>query len=70
MPGHSTSLLPDLRRLETTFVTTGSVRPGRTLVRSGLLGLVERYLDQRATTEAALSVAALGPLAVAPAPSG
>jgi len=58
-------LLPDLRRLDATFVTTGSVRPGRTLVRSGLLGLVERYLDQRATTEAALSVAALGPLVVA-----
>ena len=37
-------LVPDLRRLDATFVTTGAVRPGRVLVRSGLLGLVERYL--------------------------
>jgi putative ABC transport system permease protein len=58
-------LLQDLRRLDATFVTTGAVRPGRVLVRSGLLGLVERYLEQRTTTEAALSVAAIGPLAVA-----
>ena len=58
-------LEPDLRRLDATFVTTGAARPGRVLVRSGLLGLVERYLGQRTTTEAALSVAALGPLAVA-----
>ena len=60
----------DLRRLGSTFATTGSVRPGTPLLRTGLLGIVERYLDQRATTEAALSVAALGPLAVAIAAVG
>ncbi len=60
----------DLRRLGSTFATTGTVRPGTPLLRTGLLGIVERYLDQRASTEAALSVAALGPLAVAIAAVG
>ena len=67
----STSLLPDLRRLDDRRSSRPARSdPGETLVRSGLLGLVESYLDQRATTEAALSVAALGPLAVAAGPSG
>ena len=35
----------DLRRLGSTFATTGSVRPGTPLLRTGLLGIVERYLD-------------------------
>ena len=38
---------------------------GRILYRSGLLDVLERYAAQRTATEAALSVAALGPLAVA-----
>jgi putative ABC transport system permease protein len=63
-------LLPALRRMETSFSTTGVVRAGTTVVRSGLLGLVESYVAQRATSEAALSVAALGPLAVAAAAVG
>jgi putative ABC transport system permease protein len=63
--GQLGTLVPDLRRLDTAFSTAGSVRPGSTQVRSGLLAIVERYLDQRATSEAALSVAALGPLTVA-----
>jgi putative ABC transport system permease protein len=63
--GQLGTLVPDLRRLDTAFSTTGAVRAGSTLVRSGLLAIVERYLGQRATSEAALSVAALGPLTVA-----
>ena len=38
---------------------------GSTIARTGLLDVVERYLGQRATSEAALSIAALGPLTVA-----
>lgn len=63
-------LTDDLRRLGSAFATTGSVRPGTPILRTGLLGIVERYLAQRASTEAALSVAALGPLAVAIAAVG
>jgi putative ABC transport system permease protein len=63
--GQLGTLVPELRRLDTAFSTAGSVRPGSTQVRTGLLPIVERYLDQRATSEAALSVAALGPLTVA-----
>ena len=55
----------DLRRVEAANSTTGALRPGATQFRSGLLDIVERYLNQRASSEAALSVAALGPLTVA-----
>ena len=58
-------LAADLRRVGAANATTGALRPGSTQFRSGLLGIVERYLDQRASSEAALSVAALGPLTVA-----
>jgi putative ABC transport system permease protein len=63
--GQLAPLEADLRRLDTEFSTTGAVRQGSTLVRSGLLGIIQRYLHQRATSEAALSIAALGPLTVA-----
>src|SRR5919109_2049045 len=59
--GRLETLVPDLRRLETTFSPSQSARGG-VLYRSGLLGLIERYLDRRASTEAVLSVAAIGPL--------
>ncbi len=58
-------LVPDLRRVETSFATSGALAPGSTIVRSGLLDIVGRYLGRRTTSEAALSVAALGPLTVA-----
>ena len=58
------TLVPDLRRLETMFgSTTGT--PGDLVYRSGLLGLVDRFRSLRAVTQATLSIAALGPLAVA-----
>ncbi len=62
--GQVTQLRPDLRRLETTFGTTGA-GAGRLLYRSGLLDIVERFVTRRAATEATLWVAAMGPLAVA-----
>lgn len=63
--GQLGALVPDLRRVAASFATVGAIRPGSTVVRSGLLDIIEKYLDQRATSEAALSVAALGPLTVA-----
>jgi putative ABC transport system permease protein len=58
-------LVGDLRRLETTYSTTGATRQGTTLVRTGLQGIVDRFLTARRTTEAAVTLAAIGPLAVA-----
>jgi len=63
-------LSQDLRKLRSTFTASVFGRPGTTALQTGLLGVVERYLGQRATTEAALSVAALGPAAVAIAAVG
>jgi putative ABC transport system permease protein len=62
--GRLETLVPDLQRLDTAFGTNrGGL--GNTVYRSGLLEAIERYEDQRAASEAVLSVAALGPLAVA-----
>ncbi len=58
------TLIPDLRRLDAAFGADRSV-PGRPVYRSGLPDVIERYRAERATTEAVLSVAAIGPLAVA-----
>ncbi len=62
--GRLETLLPDLRRLDTTFgSTTGT--PGDLVYRSGLLELIDTFSQRRATTEATLAVAAMGPLVVA-----
>jgi len=60
-------LEPDLRRMETDFITGGSElsRPGSVVMRSGLLALVERYQAERSATAAVLSIAAIGPFALA-----
>ena len=63
--GSLDALVGDLRRVEAANSQTGVLRPGSTQFRSGLLNSIERYLDKRSTSEAALSVAALGPLTVA-----
>jgi putative ABC transport system permease protein len=63
--GRLDTLVPDLRRLASTYTTVGSVRTDSISLRSGLLGIIERYRAQRMTTEAALSLAAIGPLVVA-----
>jgi len=62
--GRLVALRPDLRRLESSFATTGGAN-ARLLYRSGLLDVVERFDTRRTATEAALWVAAMGPLAVA-----
>ncbi|HEY7701536.1 MAG TPA: FtsX-like permease family protein [Candidatus Limnocylindrales bacterium] len=58
------AFVADVRRLDTTYGTNRGGF-GRVVYRSGLLEILDRYADQRASTEAVLSVAALGPLAVA-----
>jgi putative ABC transport system permease protein len=62
--GKLATLVPDLRRLDSVFGTNRST-PGSVVYRSGLLDIIDAYLERRAATEAVLSVAALGPLAVA-----
>jgi len=60
-------LEPDLRHMESDFLTGGSElsQPGSVLLRTGLLALVDRYLAERSATEAVLSIAAIGPFALA-----
>ena len=65
--GQEEELTTGLERLETQFQTTGSDASVATgvVLRSGLLAIVERYHEQRAATTAVLSVAAIGPFALA-----
>ena len=62
--GRLERLVPDLRRLGTTFSPSGS-GPGGVVYRSGLLDIIDAYQRRRTSTEAVLSVAAIGPLSVA-----
>ncbi|MGH2477522.1 MAG: hypothetical protein ACRDIL_19895, partial [Candidatus Limnocylindrales bacterium] len=55
----------DLRRMQAVFPVGGGSSDGRVLFRTGLLEIVDRYRTERAVTEATLTVAAIGPLAVA-----
>jgi len=65
--GQVPALLADLRRVQSDFVTGSSElsRPGAVVLRTGLLDLVERYQAKRAASEAVLSIAAIGPFALA-----
>jgi putative ABC transport system permease protein len=63
--GQVPALASDLRRLKTAFETQGAVDTSLVTMRTGLDGVVDRFLAQQATAEGALAVAALGPLAVA-----
>jgi putative ABC transport system permease protein len=65
--GQEEELTTGLERLETIFQTTGSDASlaAGVVLRSGLLAIVEEYHDQRAATTAVLSVAAIGPFALA-----
>ncbi len=62
--GSLATLVPDLRRLDSTFGTNRAT-PGSVVYQSGLLDIIDGYLERRAATEAVLWVAAIGPLAVA-----
>jgi len=62
----------DLERLVADLVHLGSAHarasrddPGAPVVQTGLRGIITRYRAERATTEAALGLVAIGPLAVA-----
>ena len=59
------ALTSDLQRLESSFPTIAGNRAGGTLLRTGLLPLINQYRTKRVTTEAAVTLAAVGPLAVA-----
>ncbi len=63
--GQLDTLVPDMRRLESSLVTNSSNTTGLPILRTGLLGILDRYLARRAVSEATLSVAAIGPLAIA-----
>ena len=65
--GQEQELTTGLERLDTMFQTPGSDASLATgvVLRSGLLAIVERYHDQPAATTAVLSVAAIGPFALA-----
>lgn len=64
--GQLETLVPEIQRLETTFSTsTFGDDDERIVLRSGLNGVIDEYLAQRAASEAVLSVAAIGPLALA-----
>ena len=65
--GQEAELITGLQRLETQFETTSSDASLSTgvVLRTGLLDIVERYHDQRSATTAVLSVAAIGPFALA-----
>ena len=59
-------LMPDLRRMVRQFPSTPRASdPGALVLRTGLVSLTEQYLAERAASEAVLSVAAVGPLALA-----
>jgi putative ABC transport system permease protein len=62
-----TTVIPELRRMGTTFSTStfASGDPERIIMRTDLEGVIDGYLAQRAASEAVLSVAAIGPLALA-----
>ena len=65
--GQLDTLLPDLRRLASQYGTlsVGPVVTDRIVLRSGLPGVIDRYLAERAASEAVLSIAAIGPVALA-----
>jgi putative ABC transport system permease protein len=65
--GQLDRLVPDLRRIQAVNAdaTFGSYLPGTLVLRTGLVGVIERYLAARSAAEAVLTVAAIGPFALA-----
>jgi putative ABC transport system permease protein len=65
--GQLDTLLSDLRRLQSsnTEATFGFFVDPPLILRTGLLTIMERYLAERSAAEAVLSVAAIGPFALA-----
>lgn len=65
-------LIADLQRLQARFITSATVSTTRAIpvFRTDLPGLLRGYLAERSASEAALSVAAIGPLVLAAAAVG
>jgi putative ABC transport system permease protein len=59
------TLAEDLRRVGTQYASAFAARSDGVVLRTGIGDAIARYLAQRATTDTALSLAAIGPLAVA-----
>lgn len=61
------TVVPDLRRIQSLSAdeTFGSRIEGSLLLRTGLLGIIGRYVTERSSTEAVMAVAAIGPFALA-----
>ncbi|MEP7041381.1 MAG: FtsX-like permease family protein, partial [Chloroflexota bacterium] len=59
--------VPDLRRIQSVNAdaTFGGFLGGPLILRTGLLGIIGRYLAERSGSEAVLTVAAIGPFALA-----
>jgi putative ABC transport system permease protein len=67
---HVAGLRDGLRRLAASAGSTAGAAPGSLQVQTGLPALLDRYVAQRSLTEAILSFAAIGPLALAGAAVG
>jgi putative ABC transport system permease protein len=65
--GQLETIVPELRRAQSlnADATFGSYLAGPLVFRTGLLGIIERYRAERSAAEAVLSVAAIGPFALA-----
>ena len=61
------TVVPDLRRLQSQSAdeTFGVEVEGSLLLRTGLLGIIGRYVAERSSSEAVMAVAAIGPFALA-----
>ena len=65
--GQLEAVVPDLERIQSinADATFGGFLGGPLLLRTGLLAIIERYVAERSAAEAVLSVAAIGPFALA-----
>jgi len=65
--GQLEAIVPDLERIQSVSAdfTFGQLVDGPLVLRTGLLAIIERYLAERSAAEAVLSVAAIGPFALA-----
>jgi putative ABC transport system permease protein len=65
--GQLETLIPEMQRLQSVSAdnTFGGFGEGSMLLRTGLLGIIGRYLAERSASEAVLSVAGIGPFSLA-----
>lgn len=63
--GQLAELIPGLRRLRSDFSASAASDPSVLIMRTGLGPIIDQFVAERTTAETVLSVAAVGPLAVA-----